>query len=86
MLAVRTRSATGRSDFIAGLDDYAASDVPFRNGHDKLGHTQREVGRARSEKRLHRRHDLHLLGPRQRVHRCPGAWEPFDTPGAGAYR
>ena len=36
-------SAAGRSDFIAGQDDYAVSDVPFRNGHDKLGHTQREV-------------------------------------------
>ena len=36
-------SAAGRADFIAGQDDYAVSDVPFRNGHDKLGGTQREV-------------------------------------------
>ena len=36
-------SAAGRSDYIAAQDDFAASDVPFRNGHDKLGHTQREV-------------------------------------------
>jgi ABC-type phosphate transport system substrate-binding protein len=36
-------SAAGRSDFIGGQDDFAASDVPFRNGHDKLGGTAREV-------------------------------------------
>ena len=36
-------SAAGRADFIAGQDDFAASDVPFRNGHDQLGGTAREV-------------------------------------------
>jgi ABC-type phosphate transport system substrate-binding protein len=36
-------SAAGRSDFIDGQDDFAASDVPFRNGHDKLAGTAREV-------------------------------------------
>ena len=36
-------SAAGRADFIAGQDDFAASDVPFRDGHDQLGGTGREV-------------------------------------------
>jgi len=36
-------SAAGRADFIAGQDDFAVSDVPFRNGRDKLGGTHREV-------------------------------------------
>ena len=36
-------SAAGRADFIAGQDDFAVSDVPFRDGHDKLGGTGREV-------------------------------------------
>jgi ABC-type phosphate transport system substrate-binding protein len=37
-------SAAGRGDYISGTQvDFAASDVPFRNGHDKLGGTGREV-------------------------------------------
>jgi ABC-type phosphate transport system substrate-binding protein len=36
-------SAAGRSDFMAAQDDFAVSDVPFRNGHDQLGGTAREV-------------------------------------------
>jgi hypothetical protein len=36
-------SAAGREDHIAGMDDFAASDVAFRNGKDKLGGTRREV-------------------------------------------
>jgi ABC-type phosphate transport system substrate-binding protein len=36
-------SVAGRADFIAGQDDFAFSDVPFRDGRDKLGHTKREV-------------------------------------------
>ena len=36
-------SAAGRADYIAGQDDFAVSDVPFRNGHDKLAGTGREV-------------------------------------------
>jgi ABC-type phosphate transport system substrate-binding protein len=36
-------SAAGRADFIAAQDDFTVSDVPFRNGHDKLGGTAREV-------------------------------------------
>ena len=37
-------SAAGRGDYAQGsLVDFAASDVPFRNGHDKLGGTRREV-------------------------------------------
>jgi ABC-type phosphate transport system substrate-binding protein len=36
-------SAAGRADYIAGMDDFAASDVAFRTGQDKLGGTRREV-------------------------------------------
>jgi phosphate ABC transporter phosphate-binding protein len=36
-------SDAGRADFIAGQDDFAVSDMPFRNGRDKLGGTGREV-------------------------------------------
>jgi ABC-type phosphate transport system substrate-binding protein len=36
-------SAEGRRLFIDGVIDFAASDVPFLNGDDKLGHTGREV-------------------------------------------
>ena len=35
-------SAAGRSDYISAQDDFAASDVPFRNGRDKLGGTPAE--------------------------------------------
>ena len=37
-------SPAGRGDYLQGSQvDFAASDVPFRNGHDKLGGTRREV-------------------------------------------
>jgi ABC-type phosphate transport system substrate-binding protein len=36
-------SAEGRQLYIEGVLDFAASDVPFRNGLDKLGRTGREV-------------------------------------------
>lgn len=37
-------SAAGRGDYLQGSQvDFAASDVPFRNGHDKLGGTRAEV-------------------------------------------
>ncbi len=35
-------SATGRAQYIQGLDDFAGSDPPFRNGGDKLGNTPPE--------------------------------------------
>jgi ABC-type phosphate transport system substrate-binding protein len=36
-------SAQGRQDFIQGQDDFAASDPPFRNGHDRLAGTGSEI-------------------------------------------
>jgi ABC-type phosphate transport system substrate-binding protein len=36
-------SQAGREDYIYDQDDFAASDVPFRNGRDKLAGTKREV-------------------------------------------
>lgn len=36
-------SAAGRGDYVSSQDDFAASDVPFRNGKDKLGRTTRET-------------------------------------------
>ena len=36
-------SMTGRDQYIQGLVDFAASDLPFRNGHDKLAQTPPEV-------------------------------------------
>jgi len=35
-------SAAGRADYMANQDDFAASDPPFRNGHDQLGGTGAE--------------------------------------------
>ena len=35
-------SAAGRADYMANQDDFAASDPPFRNGHDELGGTGAE--------------------------------------------
>jgi phosphate ABC transporter phosphate-binding protein len=35
-------SAAGRADYEANQDDFAASDPPFRNGHDELGGTGAE--------------------------------------------
>lgn len=35
-------SAAGRADYMADQDDFAASDPPFRNGHDQLGGTGAE--------------------------------------------
>ena len=36
-------SATGRDQFIQGLDDFAGTDPPFRNGGDKIAQTPPEV-------------------------------------------
>jgi hypothetical protein len=36
-------TAAGRANFVAGQDDFTVSDVPFRDGHDQLGGTAREV-------------------------------------------
>ncbi|HUC57862.1 MAG TPA: phosphate ABC transporter substrate-binding protein PstS [Streptosporangiaceae bacterium] len=36
-------SATGREQYIQGLDDFAGSDPPFRNGGDKIAQTPPEV-------------------------------------------
>ena len=36
-------SAQGRQDFIQGQDDFAASDPPFRDGHDRLAGTGSEI-------------------------------------------
>jgi len=36
-------SAAGRGDYSAAQDDFAASDVAFRNGKDKLAGTKREI-------------------------------------------
>jgi ABC-type phosphate transport system substrate-binding protein len=36
-------SAAGRQDYIAGQDDFAASDPPFRNGSDKLAGTGSQI-------------------------------------------
>ena len=35
-------SAAGRADYMANQDDFAASDPPFRSGHDQLGGTGAE--------------------------------------------
>jgi ABC-type phosphate transport system substrate-binding protein len=35
-------SAAGRADYMANQDDFAASDPPFRSGHDELGNTAAE--------------------------------------------
>ncbi len=35
-------SAAGRGDYMSNQDDFAASDPPFRNGHDELGGTGAE--------------------------------------------
>ena len=35
-------SAAGRADYMANQDDFAASDPPFRSGHDQLGGTSAE--------------------------------------------
>jgi ABC-type phosphate transport system substrate-binding protein len=36
-------SAEGRQDYIQGQDDFAASDPPFRDGHDRLAGTGSEI-------------------------------------------
>ena len=36
-------SAAGRGDYMGNQDDFAASDPPFRNGHDELGGTGAET-------------------------------------------
>jgi ABC-type phosphate transport system substrate-binding protein len=36
-------SAQGRQDYIQGQDDFAASDPPFRDGHDRLAGTGSEI-------------------------------------------
>ncbi len=36
-------SATGRDQFIQGLDDFAGTDPPFRNGGDKIAQTPPEI-------------------------------------------